>query len=227
LADAQDLLFPLLSMDKTSKHLQYSVMAGLVTVFGLTIGFAGAATSTLPGAVQSFIMTSQNDVADGAFAGAKFDIAGLMSHPCYTITGTEVQSCQDEYGITEPLKTFLENGMILSYVTSRGLLPGQKVVAQPADTTVNVTVDTAPTPTAVTEPTTSTVTMTLAPGVTTLNASVDTEADFAALRLARSNKLWNICLRKDATREMASSCYQDNVRLLMRLNIDINEDTVQ
>lgn len=213
-------------MNKTSKHLQYSVLTGLVAVFGLTVGFAGASTSTLPGAVHSFIMSSPNDVLDGPFAGAKFDIAGLMNHPCYVITGTETETCAD-MGITESLKDFVENGMVLSFASSRGLLQGQTAIAQAPDTTVVTTTEYTPTPAAATEPTQKTVTMTLAPGVTTLNADVDTEADFAALRLARSNKLWNICIRRDASRRMASLCFQQNMHLLSRLDAEITEDIVQ
>ncbi len=208
-------------MNTSSKHVQFSVLAGLVTVFGLTVGFAGAESASLPSIASSFVLSTSNGITSGAFADAKFDIAGYMSHPCYQISGTEVESCNYNYGITEPLKTYIDNGMLLSWLGSNNLL----AAATPTPV-VEEAVTTVETSTVSTEPA-ATVTMTMEPDVTTLNSAITTEADFATLRLARSNKLWNICIRNDASREMASSCYQQNIRLLMRLDTEINESTVQ
>ncbi len=73
----------------------------------------------------------------------------------------------------------------------------------------------------------STVTMTREPEVTVLNNTIENEEDLDNLLTARSNKLWNICIRNDATREDASLCYQNNIRLLMRFDLEITEDNVQ
>lgn len=231
-------------MNISSKHAQFSVLAGLVTVFGLTIGFAGAEGASLPAIASSFVLTTSNGITDGAFADAKFDIAGYMSHPCFQISGTEVDNCAYQYGITEPLKTYLDNGMLLSWVNASGLMaagtPMITTVTGSIVTATGSTMTTAATTTGSTVTTTTatgaittgtepmgTKTMTMEPEVTVLTDTTTSEEDFSQLLLARSNKLWNICIREDASREMASLCYQQNIRLLMRLDTDLNEDTVQ
>ncbi len=222
LAPAKTFHFPLLVMNKSTKHLQYSVLAGLTTIFGLTIGFAGAAGS-VPSVAMDFAMLSPNGITEGPFAEAKFDIVGYMSHPCYEIAGTEVQSCDYSYGLTQPLKTYVENGSLLAWLGSAGLLPKATVAA-----VVAPVVTEEATTTATDVPMEPTVTMTAAPvDETVLNADIDTDEEMFNLRTARSNKLWNICIREKGGRDFAAICYQDNIRLLMRLDIELSEDTVR
>lgn len=194
-----------------------------MTVFGLTINFAGA-NGAVPSVAQSFVMQNGNGITEGAFAGAKFDIVGYMGHPCYDFIGTEAQSCAYDYNLSEPLKTYVENGALLTWLGDTGLLPGtmtssvSSMPAVEASSASSVSTETNAD---------STVTMTREPEVTVLNSTIDSEEDLDNLLTARSNKLWNICLRNDATREAASLCYQQNIRLLMRLDLEITEDNVQ
>ncbi len=124
MANAKGFTSSPLCMHIASKHLQSSIVAGLITVCGLTIGFAGAEGTTLPSFALSFVQTSPNAITDGAFAGAKFDIGGYVSHPCYVIAGVETKVCEDQYGLTQSLKTYLDDGSLLGYLRANGLAIG-------------------------------------------------------------------------------------------------------
>lgn len=210
-------------MNMSSKHLQFSLLTGLVAVFGLTISFANA-DGMLPSVTQSFVQIQQNSITEGPFAGAKFDIVGFMSHPCYEMIGTEVQSCEYSYGIKQPLKSYVEDGSLLAWLGQSALLPNVAMSTSSVSSAASSASSVASEGTM--EPT---VTMTAAPKATTtiLNSDIDTYEEMDDLRTARSNKLWNICVRRDGGRDLAAICYQDNIRLLMRLDIELTEDTVR
>lgn len=192
-----------------------------MALFGVTVGFANA-NDTLTTVARPFVLMNGNGITEGPFADAKFDIVGYMSHPCFDITGTEVQSCAYNYGISEPLRTSLENGTLLSWAESMNLLPRSE------KTTTTAPATTTPATTGQSASMQPTITMTAAPEETTvMRHEIDTTEELNALHIARSNKLWNICLRNETTREAASLCYQRNIRLLMRLSIEISEDTVR
>lgn len=212
-------------MNRSSQHLQSSILTGFLAVFGLTIGFANA-DGMLPSIAQSYVQMTQNSITEGPFAGAKFDIVGFMSHPCYEITGTETQSCDYTYGIKEPLSTYVQNGTLLAWLGDSALLP---VRATSIENAASPEVSSATSVTATGSAIEPTVTMTAAPqGTTTImDNSIDTYEEMDDLRTARSNKLWNICIRRDGGRDLAAICYQENIRLLMRLNVELTEDTVR
>lgn len=224
LGTARTFSFPSLHMKMTAKHVQYSLLAGLTTVFGLTVAFANADTPAVPALAQTFVMTSPNTVTEGPFAGAKFDIIAYMSHPCYEISGTEVDSCAYSYNVTEPLKTFVDNGTLLAWVTANGLMPADTVSA-------NVSSMSTDTASGSMMGSTSSVqaadqSSSVSSQTAVLNSTVDSEADFDNLRAARSTKLWNLCITK-YSQESAAMCYQNNIRLLMRLTIALDTTTIQ
>ncbi len=206
----------------TSKHLQYSIIAGLITVSGLTIGFAGAEDFTLPTFALSFIQTSPNTVTDGPFAGAKFDIGGYLNNPCYQIAGTEAQTCEDQFGLTESLKTYIDNGSLLAYLQANGLATGNYATISSSESSASSVSNAASSVSS--ESTTATsesssVTSTPEPAATSvLNDSIKTEADFDLLRQNRSNAVWFYCSEHNDTRYEITACFQRNMKLIMRLN---------
>jgi hypothetical protein len=208
-------------MNTRSKHVQFSLLTGLILMTGLTISFANADSTDLPSALRTFVMTNPNDSTNGAFAGAKFDIAGFMSHPCYEMTGTEVQMCADQYGITEPLKTYVENGELLSWLTQNGLMPTDPFASFMSSVSTASSASSASSSDMSAVSSTSSAMSVASTRTTVLNSAVDTEQDFNALRAARAAKLWTICMRKYGTRNDTALCYQNNIHLLMRLDVEL------
>jgi hypothetical protein len=217
-------------MHIASKHLQSSIVAGLITVCGLTIGFAGAEGNTLPSFALSFVQTSPNAITDGAFAGAKFDIGGYVSHPCYVIAGVETKVCEDQYGLTQSLKTYLDDGSLLGYLRANGLAIGAVATssqssvssmssASSVSSAASSTSETAP---AMNESSSEAANPAMLPAVTRiLNDSIKTEDDFDALRQNRSNAIWNHCRMQFNTRYEMTACFQRNMKLMMRLDTPI------
>lgn len=231
MADAKGFTSSPLCMHIASKHLQYSIVAGLIAVCGLTISFAGAEEATLPSFALSFVQTSPNAVADGVFAGAKFDIEGYLSHPCYVIAGVETKACKDQYGLTESLKTHIENGSMLAYLRAHGLANGSGVAASSVSSASSMSSassvsseasDVSDTTPVKNETESKIAKPVMQPAVTRiLNDSIKTEEDFDALRQNRSNAIWNHCSMQFNTRYEMTACFQRNMKLMMRLDTPI------
>ena len=215
-----EVSFSPISMNIASKHLQYSVVAGLIAVCGLTIGFAGAEDSTLPSFALSFIQDTPNIVQDGPFAGAKFEIGGSMSHPCYEIAGMEAKICEDQFGLTQSLKTYIDNGSLLAYLQSKGLTVGSKAVMSSSSTSSSSSsVSSAMSSSSAMSEVSSSSEMSNSsePIVThVLNDTIKTEADFEQLRQNRSDELWSMCGKEFRTRYAVAACFQRNMNLLLR-----------
>ncbi len=196
-------------MSIASKHLQFSLLAGLVTIFGLTVGFSHAEdTNALPNIAYTFVMTEPNGITDDSnvFAGAKFDIQGFTNHPCYQIAGIEAKICNDQYGLTAPLKTYVNNGMLYSYLNQKGLL-------------AKVDVNSVLVGGAGIEP----VEIFLPP----VPVSTAKQDDVSTLRSDHNDKLWAICIRKTPARAEATACYQRNIRLTLRYRAELHEEDVR
>ena len=219
-----EVSFSPISINIASKHLQYGIVTGLITVCGLTIGFAGAEDSMLPPFALSFIQTTANTVQDGPFAGAKFDIGGYMSHPCYDIAGVEAKTCKDQFGLTEPLKTYIENGSLLSYLQANGLaLGGMPVMSSSSSmTSVSSAMSSSSSMMSETSSSSSAMSEATAPVTTILNDAVHTQADFDQLRQNRSHDLWTVCDNAYEGRYNKAACYQQNISLLMRYDTPID-----
>lgn len=206
--------FPPLHMNATSKHVQFSLLAGLLAVFGLTVAFAGAQdTGTLPKSVLPFIRTEPNVVSEAGnpFSGAKFDIQSYMSHPCFQIVGSEAALCRDQYGITTPLQQYIQDGSLLGYLASRGLLVNNNVVNTMQQSTSSES--------------TSASTQSFVPAADlTWQQQVE---NFERERAQRNMMLWAICQMKNSDYSDAAFCFQRNIRLTRRFSAPMDPSSIQ
>jgi hypothetical protein len=189
------------------KQMQAGILAGCMALCGISVMVAAAQEQAVvqnTGVLQAFVLGNQNDVTDplNPFAGAWFDIRSFMSHPCYEINGTEAQMCRDSYGITTPLKTYMDNGQLMAFVSAHKLFDSEKtiVLASPSDG----------------------VTLTSAPmEVSNEQIHAQENADMYQKREDRGNQLWEMCGKMFKDQGEMAGCYQRNIRLIDRFTVDM------
>ncbi len=149
-------------------------------------------------------MATPNDIRDdkNPYAGAYFDLASYMAHPCYEIAGLEQQICSENYGLDKSLHAFLDDGSVMQYLRMNRLIAAAASSSSSA------------------APQTSSAPM-LIPQTTEAPKAEMTEATFQQIITKRSRQLWNECRGIAGSVKDATSCYQRNVRLLSRFDVQI------
>lgn len=210
-------------MNIFQKHTQAGLLAGLTTLFGVTVAFTSAngEAGMSSGVLSQFVLHNANDVTDAAnpFAGAWFDMRSLYSHPCYEIVGIETQMCQDRFGITRELKSYVFSGELTQFIQSRNLFDREKTIVLPQPTPLQESQNT-------TIPTVQPTNFApyLAPTVQQKSEEqirAEEAARYNAIRRDRSRILWEICGSKFKHQADVSGCYQRNIRLVRRMNVAI------
>ena len=111
------------------------------------------------------------------------------------------------------MKTFVDNGMLLAYLQSRGLL------AEDVSVSLIPTVSSSSSSNSNFSSTSS-----LATASTVLNNDVHSEEDMTNIRTARSNAVWMECKDKNATMAEAAQCFQRNMHLIRRLQVTLEQN---
>lgn len=185
-------------------HLRASTITGTLVALGATMAIALANGTSSPLQVSrfldSFVLGAPNDLRDALnpLAGSHFDIVAYKAHPCYDIVGNEAQTCADQYGITESLRSMLENGRVSAHLRARGLL-----AAAPVPTAITVT----PSP--------------VAPEPTVVEKPAVTDALYQRLLVERGKRLWDACRGNAGSMRSANHCYARHMRLLTRFDVAI------
>lgn len=200
-------------MHIASKHLHSSLLTGLLVLGGLTVSFAAAQTeSPVSSYVHSFVLPFPNSITEGQFAGAKFDIGAFMNHPCFTIAGTEAQSCKEQFGISASLKTYLDDGSLLSYLGTHGLLATGMNVSSSSESSIS---------SASSESSASSASS-VSSASSLSSSSVSSATDIDTILQERSDMLWDICLEMSkGNRAETTDCYQRNMKLFQRYNVPL------
>ena len=200
---SRPLLHPPFPMQTLRRHMNAATVTGCVLALGASIAIAAAASNGrghLYAFLHTFDLAAPNEIRDARnpFAGANFDIASLMAHPCYEIVGIEAQMCTDNYGLEKSLHAYVDDGTIMKYAKD------QKLIVSASGPSAQPTTQPVVTLQPIAEPT---VEFTQA-----LNQKTITE---------RSHMLWNACRGIAGSMKDATSCYQRNVRLLSRFDVSI------
>lgn len=187
-------------MHTLQTQLRTSIITGSLVILGVTVAVALAGPSEslqVAHLLHSFVLAQPNDLRDpvNPLAGASFDLVAYMAHPCYNIVGMEKKMCEDQYGLTESLRSLLESGRVVSYLKQRGLL-----AAEPPTSSTPAPVATAPAPTPTYE----------------LNSTL-----YHKLLVERGKILWSACRARAGSWKEANHCYARNTRLLSRFNVPI------
>lgn len=202
-----------------SKHLSFSLVTGLLVLGGLTVGFASAETeSPLPTYAHMFVLPFANNITEGEFAGAKFDISAFMNHPCFQIAGTEADMCKTQFGVTTSLKSFLDDGSLIAYLRTQGIVAGG-VTSSASSSSMSSTGSTMSSSSSSSSMMSSSSSSVESSSSSSNNVQT---IDVIAVRQQRSDLLWSICSEMEKNdRAATADCYQRNMSLLQRLNVPL------
>ncbi len=193
----------------TSIRKHAGAIGFVVLLAGLTATTWAAAQTTLDldyhtqSVIASFVRTEPNGIneAGNPFSGAKFDFSGFITHPCYVIVNEEHQYCAEMFGITSDLRKLTQNGVLLNYLRERNLLPFVVQQQEAASSSVdNRAWEATP--------------------------SAEQPVTLDTLYRNRMSQLWDVCNSLFAGPREARTCYQRNIRLVIRIDNPVTQSNV-
>ena len=205
-------------MDILSKHLRAFALTGCAVLLGASVAVSFAddtgVSARVARFIDGFITGSSNDIRDTnvPFAGTNFDIVSFMSHPCYEMTGIETKTCEENYDLTESLRSLLNRGAVAAELRTQGIVTTTVTVTVPQSSSTSSATSSAPAALVPLQQSSSSVAAAVVPVYGTTTSHIDIAE--------RSKLIWNTCKSRFSGYDV-SLCFYRNRHLIQRQNIEV------